>query len=533
MSQITSTDAAAEHPPREIHVLKAGSLGLIGILLLAFSSAAPLVGSLGNIPLAISMGNGWGAPAGFIIVTAVLVCFAVGYVAMARKLTAAGGFYNFISHGLGRPLGLAAGWSALLAYICVEVALFGALGYFGRNAFLKFFNIDISWVWIALGALLIITAITFFGIEFSARILGVLFLLEISILTIVDASVFIKGGAHGITAAPLAPSAAFGGAAAGIGIFFAFWSWLGFEVVPNYAEESKDPARLVGLATYAAVIGLGIIYTVTAWAGVLAFGTGKAVDAATKLGGNFYIEIAGKYVGTVAQDAMSWLVLTSSFACCLAFHQTVSRYLFAMGRESAVLPSRLGRTHVRYGSPHVAAITQGFIAGLVIVIYVVFYHLSSSVQHFSAQFDRKNPFEISAYVVVFSWLAIATTFWILVNQFICSFAVIKYFRQPENRSDFHAWKTFVAPLIGAAGIGAALVLLFVNLVTLGGDVIWVRLIPWFCALWFLLGLGLAFWVKARKPDTYEHLGRIIASGAITNASHVREEGRPNEFTDTL
>lgn len=511
-------DDEVQRPPREIHALKAGSLGLLGILLLAFSSAAPLVGSLGNIPLAISIGNGMGAPAGFLIVTVVLLCFAVGYVAMARKLTAAGGFYNFISHGLGRPLGLAAGWSALLAYICVEVALFGALGYFGRNAFLEFFKIDISWIWIAAVGLIIITVFTYFGIEFSARVLGVLFACEISILAIVDASVFFQGGAHGITAAPLAPAAAFGGAAAGIGIFFAFWSWLGFEVVPNYAEESKDPKRLVGIGTYAAVVGLGIIYTITAWAGVLAFGVDNAVDKATTLGGNFYIEIAGQYLGTVAQDAMSWLVLTSSFACCLAFHQTVSRYLFAMGRENVVLPARLGRTHVRYGSPHVASITQGAIAGFMLIAYCVFYAVSPSVQTFAATFDPAHPFEISAYVVVFSWLAIATTFWIMVNQFICSFAVVRYFRQPENRADFHPWKTLVAPLIGAVGIGCALVLLFTNLVTLGGDVVWVRLIPWFCAGWFLLGLVLSLWVKARKPDTYEHLGRVIATGAITDAS---------------
>jgi amino acid transporter len=518
MSQVSNADEVTERPRHEIHVLKAGSLGLIGILLLAFSSAAPLVGSLGNIPLAISIGNGIGAPAGFIIVTLVLLCFAVGYVAMARKLTAVGGFYSFISHGLGRPLGLAAGWSALLAYICVELALFGALGYFGRNAFLQFTGIDISWVWIALAGLVIITALTYFGIELSARVLGVLFLCEISILAVVDAAVFIKGGASGVTTAPLSPSAAFGGAAAGIGIFFAFWSWLGFEVVPNYAEESKNPARLVGLATYAAVIGLGVIYTITSWAGVLAFGTGKAVDAATKLSGSYYIEIASRYVGTFAHDAMSWLVLTSSFACALAFHQTVSRYLYAMGRENVVLPVHLGRTHLRYGSPHVATMTQGAIATLVLVVYIAFYHLSPSVQQFSAQFDPKNPFEISAYVVVFSWLAITTTFWIMMNQFICSFAVIRYFREPENRAGFHPWKTLIAPLIGAAGIGYALLLLFTNLITLGGDVIWVRIIPWFCAGWFILGLGLAYWVKWRKPDTYEQLGRVITTGAITNAS---------------
>jgi amino acid transporter len=31
-----------------------------------------------------------------------LLVFSVGYAAMARTVTAAGGFYSYISHGLGR-----------------------------------------------------------------------------------------------------------------------------------------------------------------------------------------------------------------------------------------------------------------------------------------------------------------------------------------------------------------------------------------------------------------------------------------------
>ena len=33
--------------------------------------------------------------------------------------------------------------------------------------------------------------------------------------------------------------------AAAVGIFMAFWSWVGFEMAPNYAEESRDPKRIV------------------------------------------------------------------------------------------------------------------------------------------------------------------------------------------------------------------------------------------------------------------------------------------------
>ena len=56
----------------------------------------------------------------------------------------------------------------------------------------------------------------------------------------------------------------FGAGAAGIALFGAFWSWVGFEMAPNYAEESRDPKQIAKMATYGSVIGLGVLYIVHA-----------------------------------------------------------------------------------------------------------------------------------------------------------------------------------------------------------------------------------------------------------------------------
>ena len=50
---------------------------------------------------------------------------------------------------------------------------------------------------------------------------------------------------------------------------------------------------------------------------------------------------------------MEWLILTSSFACALSFHNTTSRYLYVIGREQ-VFNHHLGRTHQRWESPYIA-----------------------------------------------------------------------------------------------------------------------------------------------------------------------------------
>ena len=51
---------------------------------------------------------------------------------------------------------------------------------------------------------------------------------------------------------------------------------------------------------------------------------------------------------------MSLLILTSSFACGMAFHNTASRYLYSLGREG-VLPQVVAETHDHHKSPHKAS----------------------------------------------------------------------------------------------------------------------------------------------------------------------------------
>ena len=92
-------------------------------------------------------------------------------------------------------------------------------------------------------------------------ILGVALISEVVILLIFDLGVLSHQAGTNISTAMLNPLAAFNGfdafknglgndlgaGAAAIGLFFAFWSWVGFEMAPNYGEESRDPKRIVPL----------------------------------------------------------------------------------------------------------------------------------------------------------------------------------------------------------------------------------------------------------------------------------------------
>src|SRR6201995_4395414 len=123
--------------------LKPNAVGLAGVIFVAVTGAAPISAMLFNVPFAVGFGTGKYTPAAFLFATLILTIFTVGYVTMARKIRAAGGFYSFISHGLGRELGMAAGICGALAYSLVEVSLLGGFAYFANNNFNDWFGWNI------------------------------------------------------------------------------------------------------------------------------------------------------------------------------------------------------------------------------------------------------------------------------------------------------------------------------------------------------------------------------------------------------
>ena len=87
------------------HGLARNALGLPQVLFCIVTGAAPIAAMLFNDFWAV-YGGGWAAPGAFIIATVAFTVFSVGYVAMARRVTAAGGFYSFMSHAFGQSAGM-------------------------------------------------------------------------------------------------------------------------------------------------------------------------------------------------------------------------------------------------------------------------------------------------------------------------------------------------------------------------------------------------------------------------------------------
>ena len=271
MAQAKTTGTIDISQSKNVDRLQSKAVGLIGVLFLTVTGAAPMSAMLGNAPFAAGYGIGTHTPAAFLLATIVLTIFSVGYAAMAGRVSTVGGFYSFISQGLGREVGMSAGLTSLVCYSIFESSLYGLFAFFGNSWLKNHFGIDIGWLWLALAAVIGAGLLSYRDVKLSAKVLGVALIAEVAMLAIFVLGVlFAKSGTnfsaeslnvfHVTTpvAAQKVGAVDIPAGAAAVGIFMAFWSWVGFEMAPNYAEESRDPKRVVPRSLYYSVIGLGV-----------------------------------------------------------------------------------------------------------------------------------------------------------------------------------------------------------------------------------------------------------------------------------
>jgi amino acid transporter len=512
-----------EVPVEAGHKLKTGAIGMVAVLFMATANAAPITAMSANTPIAVGYGNGLAAPGGFLFATIVLTLFAVGFVAMARHVTTTGAFYGFISQGLGQVWGMAAGLVATLAYVVFEGSLIGVFSYFTQSTLDSWWGIKPNWFLLAVIGIVLIALFGHYDINIAAAFLGVCLVAEVLLLASMAFTVLFHGGGDdGLMAGAINPVNAFkslsaggnmpgssaslgiSGVAAGsaaIGVFFAFWSWVGFETTAVYGEESRDPKRIVPPATMIAVVGLGIFYTFVSWMAVS--GTGAKESITTSAGSNPVDLMKGtfdQYLGHPSTYLFDFLIVTGSFACALAFHNAASRYIYAIGREIPQFQDNLGATHKHHGSPHVASATQ---SAITLVITILFWA------------KMGNDVVQAAYIYEYGVLAVLGTMAILLVQALCSVAVIWYF-QVKKVHPGNIVTTGIIPALGAIGMLYVCYLLFSNLSFAGGAAsgsLLYKLIPYIVGATFLLGLGFMFWLKKRDPEQYQRIGRTVLEEA--------------------
>lgn len=417
--------------------LHKGRLGVLGIVFFVVAAAAPLVGMTGAVPVAIVLGNGAAAPGAYVVVGLTLLVFSVGYAAMSQRVTNAGAFFAYIGRGLGRHLGTASAFVSILAYLAIQLAIYGFFGALmaGQVGVLPW------WAW-SLLSWGVVTLLSLLSVDVGAKVLGVLMLLELAALVVTAVAILIDGGPEGLNFwASFNPTAIIAGGlagSAGIAFAFAFASFIGFEATAIYGEESKDPKTVVPRATYLAVVVITVLFGLTAFAMVTGMGASTVVQRTVELSSvadvpladpaAVLFALASQYVGPWMATVMSILVLSSLFAGLLAFQNAASRYLFALGRGGA-LPRPLSKVNGR-GAPSTASLVTSVITGVVLVVFAVF--------------------NLDPVLNLFYWFSGLAVIAIVLIEILVSVAIIAYFRRYRGAENI--FQTVIAPVLATIGL---------------------------------------------------------------------------------
>jgi len=322
------------------------------------------------------IGWSWVLMSGFWIGTAgslgALIAFGAGglaitlvgltYSELVAALPEAGGEHVYTHRALGIGWSFCCTWALLLAYVNVclfeAVALPTAIEYLvpglrlGTLWSLFGAEVDGGFVLVGSGCALVITVVNVLGIKPAARFQAAAFGL------IVVAGVLLFVGALGYGSLDNARPFVGVPATGILSVLIMVPALLvGFDVLPQSAEEIKLPPGRIGLLLVVSV------FMAVAWYGLIAFSVALALpraaliaspmatgDAAAALWGH---PAAGSLLvlGGVAGILTSWN----------AFVIGGSRVLFALA-ESGLVPAPFARLHPRYRTPYVGIIAIGVLS---------------------------------------------------------------------------------------------------------------------------------------------------------------------------
>ncbi|MEU9823256.1 hypothetical protein ACIGG9_28570 [Pseudonocardia alni] len=200
---------------------------------------APLISVAAFLPFVIGGGLGGASPLGSLFSIVVMLVFSVGLVAMARRMAKPGGLYTYVGVGLGGPAGLGSGFLALLCYLLLSSSNVIVSGLSVTELLSTMFGIE-GVPWWACGLVLwaLVSALTMLNIEVSGRVLGVALVLEVLVVLVWEAVVFVDGGpeGRGLDILGYLDPAEFGFA-----LLWGMSGFIGFEAIQVFRARAATP----------------------------------------------------------------------------------------------------------------------------------------------------------------------------------------------------------------------------------------------------------------------------------------------------
>ena len=391
----------------------------------------------------------------YLITLVAMIFTARSYARMTVAYPYAGSAYVYTQQSFGGAIGFLVGWSLLLDYLFLPMINYLILGLYLNSAFPAIPN----WVWIIV-AILLVTGLNIIGIKSIARANFVIVAVQTAFIVVFLA--LSVASAVGNAVDPMLPFRG-DGTVEGVGVLFAgaailCLSFLGFDSISTLAEEAKDAKRSVPRAIMIVTVAAGLLYILLSYLAQIAYPSNQfeSVDTAS-------LDI----VASLAGPWLSTLFISGFVAGCLGSALTsqasVSRILYAMGRDGVLPRLVFGRLNERFGTPVIAILLVSAVSLLALVLSLTtlssmisfgaliafsFVNLSVVKHYFIDRHERAGGDVVGNLVLPLIGLALtlwlwtsltATTFviglsWQFIG-FILLLVVTRFFRRPTPKLD--------------------------------------------------------------------------------------------------
>ncbi|MEA2304736.1 MAG: hypothetical protein QOH43_2016 [Solirubrobacteraceae bacterium] len=487
-------DTTAAPPPTRVRnsALKPKSVGLPGAVAQSAALIGPAAGvTAGNIFIAGKSGEA--APFEFILGMVVCLSIAVVIGDYARQLPSAGSFYTYLTKAFGPKVGFVTGVMLFGAYILLLPFQLAFMGSFTHD-YLATYDVSIAWWIFALALILLSTGLAVAGVAPSlvAGLIGLAF--EVVVFTVLAVVILLKGGAHGITAAPFNPgNSATGFSGVVLGAVFTIFAVVGFESSSTLGEEARDSRRTIPRAVFLSTLIIGGFFVLVTFAEVIGFGVDAKGITALQTNAIPFNTLANDFIGGPMSTLVTVATITSFVALNIVTVNAGARMIYAMGRDG-MLPRWFDKVNHRHAPSRAAFAVGVWGIGVPIVLGSIW-----------------KPTDLA------SWAAFLATLFFIAAYALLNVGIVKYYWQ-QHRADFSPLRHVVVPVIGLLGIG---VVTYGNVHPLPPSPL--RYFIWTTLVAIALASVVAILLERRDPALVREAGQLFAA-ETTEAEHVALTG---------
>jgi len=328
--------------------LKSGAIGTVSATVIGVASVGPAYCVAATVGLIAAIGGVF-SPAIVVVAFVPMLFAAAAYYYLNRVDPDCGATFPWVTHAMGPWAGWMGGWGVVIA----DIVVMPSLAYVSAQYFFKLFGFDSlstnPWALLALGCgfILIMTTITWLGIELSARTQFVLLAMEMLILIGFSlwalAKVYLHHPPASVTPSwnwinPFSLSAD----ALTKGVLVALFIYWGWDTAANVNEETRDGRRSAGIAVLACTLVLLGTYALVAFASTALRGPGYLVHHPD--------DVLTGIVASPWNKILVLAVLSSAIACTQTTIMPTARTTLSMAAHGAA-PKPLAKIDPKYLTP--------------------------------------------------------------------------------------------------------------------------------------------------------------------------------------